>query len=124
VREPEDELERLAADALPPGTRVWVTHFFSHFFSTWEQRHTFRAALREAGFGTPGDFQEIGSDEEITGDGYWHHWAFTVLEATAERLTEADAAARAVAAAHGVRYDAWHVQRVGDHVDGKPRIAD
>jgi hypothetical protein len=70
------ELARLAADQLPPQARIWTTHFFSHFDSSEGERERFRDELSASGFGP-----EIGSDEEASGDGYWHHWAFTVLRA-------------------------------------------
>lgn len=115
----EDELRRMKADGLPPGSRVWVSHYFSHFGSTHEQRVVFHAALRDGGFGTPGRVAEIGADEEITGDGYWHHWAFTLLDASAEVLRGADERARQLAHQHGVQYDTWEVQR--DATSGSPR---
>jgi hypothetical protein len=120
--EENKELQRLAADGLPRETRIWVTHFFSHFGSTKGQRHAFREAVRDAGFGTPGPHTEIGSDEEVTGDGYWHHWAHTVFMADPDALRGASARAQTLATEHGVGYNAWAVQRV-DHRDGPPRIA-
>jgi hypothetical protein len=66
----EDELLRLAGDGLDPSERVWVAHYFSYFGSTWEQRIDLRADMAEAGFGVePG---EIGMDEEVSGDEFWH----------------------------------------------------
>jgi hypothetical protein len=62
-----------------------VTHFFSHFASE-PQREALREALRAAGMGTPGRGSEIDSDEKLEGDGYWHHWAFTVLNAVPAEL--------------------------------------
>jgi hypothetical protein len=107
----EDELQSLRADRLQPGSRVWVCHYFSHFGSTSDQRLAFQRALREDGFGTPGRVREIGADEEITGDGYWHHWAFTLIEASEEPLRAAEERARRVAEQHGVQFDGWEVQR-------------
>ena len=107
----DEELAKLESEALPPRTRVWVTHFFSHFGSSYAERTAFHDALRAAGFGTPGRFTEIGADEEQTGDGYWHHWAFTVSEANADELRAADERARELATSHGVQYDGWEVKR-------------
>jgi hypothetical protein len=117
----DEELQKLAADGLAPKTRVWITHFFSHFGASERDRATFRDALLEAGFGTIGKFAEIGTDEEATDDGYWHHWTFTVFEASPERLRGADEVARELAHAHGVRYDGWMVQRQMGDV-GSPKL--
>jgi hypothetical protein len=57
---------------------------------------------------------EVGADEELTGDGYWHVWAFTLTEANDDALTNADARASAVAKEHGARYDEWSVMRAID----------
>ena len=114
----EAELERLRVEGTAPETRIWVTHYFSHLGSSWSDRSAFREALRASGFGTPGDFTEIGSDEEMEGDAYWHHWASTVYSASPEALTRIDELAREIAEAHGVRYDDWEVQR-DEH--GHPR---
>src|SRR4051812_22990840 len=100
------ELKRLANDRLPAGTRIWTTHLFSQFYSSEDEREQFRAELRASGFGP-----EIGSDEEVSGNGYWHHWAFTKLLADSAVLENANQRARKVAATHGVRYDGWKVQR-------------
>ena len=116
----DEELAKLAADELPSDSSIWVSHFFSHFGSSYAEREAFHDALREAGFGTPSRFTEVGADEELEGDGYWHHWAFTVFEATEPALRAADQRARTVAEAHGVRYDQWMVQR--DRAD-RPRLA-
>lgn len=110
----------MRADKLPPGTGVWVSRYFSHFDSTSEQRVGFHTALREDGFGTPDRVREIGVDEETTGDGYWHHWAFTVIDASEEALRGADERAKHLAEQHGVRYDGWAVQR--DTASGKPKV--
>ena len=56
-------------------------------------------------------FVEIGADEELSGDGYWHHWAHTVFDADADALREADRRAQEAAEAHGVHYDGWHIVR-------------
>ena len=81
-------------------------------------------ALRQAGFGTTGRFAQIGTDEEVSGDGYWHHWTFTVFDADPETLRSADERARRIASAHGVRYDGWKVQRHVPFETGRPRLAD
>jgi hypothetical protein len=107
----DEELAKLESEALPSGTRVWVTHFFSHFGSTHAERTAFHDGLRAAGFGTPGKFTEIGADEELRRDGYWHHWAFTIFEANADELRAADERARELATSHGVQYDGWKVKR-------------
>ncbi len=119
----DEELAKLEVDALPPGTRIWVTHFFSHFGSSDAERDAFQDALREAGFGTPGQFVEIGADEEITGDANWHHWAHTVFEAAAEVLRAADTRAGTLASRYGVRYDGWRVVRRLD-MTRAPRVAE
>ena len=99
---------------------MWVSHYFSHFGSSLAERETFRDALREAGFGAPDPPGEVGVTEEVSGDGYWHHWAFTILAASSEELTAADDRACRIAAANGVRYDSWEVQRRPDRV-GPPK---
>jgi Regulator of ribonuclease activity B len=103
-----DELERLRAERVSPDEHMWVAHYFSHFGSSRSERTAFRAELKSAGFGESG---EVSADEEITGDGYWHHYAFTKLNASVERCEELDKIARAVADKHGVRYDHWEVVR-------------
>jgi hypothetical protein len=124
VRETDDELDRLAADALPPGTRIRVSHFFTHVGATDRELQAFLAGLREAGFGRPldSDHTEISSDEELPGDGCWHHWAHSIFEADEATLREADGRARAVADEHGVEYDGWRVQRGRLDREGSPRI--
>lgn len=119
----EEELRKLKADNLEPGAEVWTTHFFSHFGSSEAERATFRDELRAAGFGT-GRFAEIGTDEEVAGDRYWHHWSFSLFEADPEALRQVDERARAIARASGVRYDGWRVQRSGLTEAGPPRLAD
>ena len=118
----EEELAKLQAEGTPPEARVWVTHRFSHFGSDEAEREAFREALRAGGFGTPGNFTEIGSDEELEGDGYWHHWAFTVARAEPDELKKLDKRAHEIAAAHGVRYNGWSVPRYGP--TGPPHFAD
>jgi hypothetical protein len=119
----DQELHKLANDCLPAQTRIWVTHFFSDFWSSEPERAAFRAALRGAGFGTRvKTHAEIGSDEELEGDGLWHHWVFTVFPASPEELVQASQLARKIAAAHGVRDDGWKVQR--NPVTGAPLRAD
>ena len=122
----DQELDGLRADQLPDGALVWVTHFFTHIGSTYEEHAVFHAALRAASFGTPGRFIEIGVDEELTGDGCWHHGARTRLPAVPDRLREADARANEIAKAHGVRYDGWHVERVPQYppLTGRPRLGE
>ena len=122
-RTTESELRRLAQDGLRPTERIWITHFFRHFGSSQGERRAFREALLAAGFGTGGRDAEIGTDEEVTGDGYWHHWSFTALRATPEILTAADASAAQIAADHGVHYGGWKVQREVADNDGQPRLA-
>jgi hypothetical protein len=104
----EEELRRLDADGLLPHDRIWVGHFFSHFGAEWEERQKFREALRGAGFGVRG---EVNSDEEITGDGYWHHWAYTETRASAKACKRLDRIAEKISVEHGVRYDGWMVAR-------------
>ncbi len=101
----------LERDGLPPERRIWVSHFFSHFGSTQSQRQAFRDQLRAAGFGAGG---EVASDEEVTGDGYWHHYAHTLIPASPETCRELDTKATEIAASHGVRYDLWHLARKPD----------
>jgi hypothetical protein len=114
----DQELERLANDRLPPGSRIWTTHFFSHFYSSEGERERFRAELNANGFGPA-----IGSDEEVSGNGYWHHWAFTELLAEPAVLEQADERARQVAATSGVRYEGWKVQREEFDQYDSPRLA-
>ncbi|HEY8644554.1 MAG TPA: hypothetical protein VIL77_01605 [Gaiellaceae bacterium] len=64
--------------------------------------------MTNAGFGVAG---EVSSDEEITGDGNWHHYAYTLVAPTAQSCRELDGKATEIAASHGVRYDLWHVAR-------------
>ena len=119
----DEELSKLAGDGLDPETRIWVAHFFSHFGSTEPQRESFQNDLREGGFGSGGSFAEIGSTEEVQGDGLWHHWTFTAFAAEPENLVRADGAARRIADAHDVGYDGWMVQR-RPHDLGPPRLVD
>ena len=107
----DEEIERLRAEGTPVEARVWVTHFFSHSGSSEPMRAAFRDALRSGGFGTPGAFTEIGSDEVAEGDGLWHHWSFTVIDASPGELRRADRLAREIAETHGAVYDEWSVQR-------------
>jgi Regulator of ribonuclease activity B len=101
----EDELALLREDGVAADTLIWTAHFFSHPHSAWEARQAFRDALRAAGF------TGIGSDEELAGDGYWHHWSHTIRTADMNALRDADRTAEAIARAHGVRYDEWMVLR-------------
>ncbi len=105
----EDELRVLEAARVPAGTRVWVTHFFSHFGSSFTERTRFQEALAAAGFGTEGKFTPIDADEEVAGDGHWHHWSFTLLEASRAALVAADGAALRISGEHGVRYDGFRL---------------
>jgi hypothetical protein len=98
-----DSVPRLGAD--PP--RRDVTYFFSHFQSTWSERARFKQALRSAGFHEPENARSVGSDEEITGDGHWHHWAFTRVVDELKALEAADRTVGSVSRTHGVRYDGW-----------------
>ena len=59
--------------------RIWVAHFFSHFGASREETRRFEHALFAAGFGNGG---ELGYDEELEGDGYWHHWTYTAIPAS------------------------------------------
>ena len=68
----------------------------------------FREALKRVGFGLNG---EVDSTEELTGDGYWHHYAFTETAADPATCERLDWLAEATANAHGVRYDGWRVAR-------------
>jgi hypothetical protein len=65
----ESELARLRADGVGPDRLIDVSCFFSHFSSTPEQRRPFARRIQAAGF------DDIGCDEEVTGDGHWHHWS-------------------------------------------------
>ena len=118
----EQELLRLAGDGLDPWDRLWVAHYFSFFESTREQRSAFRDDLRAVGLGVE-PTGEIGSDEEITGDGYWHLWAFSLLPANREALVDAHRRAREIAEAHGVRYDEWCVMRDANGALRVPSVA-
>jgi hypothetical protein len=101
----DDELARLALDVVPPDRLVWTAYFFSHFFSEWDERQAFREALLAA------DFTGVGSDEELSGNGYWHHWSHTIRPADGDGLRAADRSASAIARAHHVRYDEWQIFR-------------
>ena len=116
----DQELLLLEADDLGTGARVRTAHFFTHFGSSATQRSEFCGDLREAGFGTI----EIGSDEQDTGNGYWHHWAFTVFDAVPDVLRDADQRAREIADSHGANYNGWEVQRLGRSEGGRARLAD
>jgi len=101
----DEELAKLRADAVGRDHLIWTAYFFSHFFSEWHERQAFREALRDGGF------TGIGTDEEVTGDRYYHHWSHTIRPADPEILRTADGKAAAIAEAHGVRYDEWMVLR-------------
>jgi Regulator of ribonuclease activity B len=117
----EDELLRLAGDGLDPWDLIWVAHYFSFFESTVAQRRAFRADLQAAGLGA--DPGEVGADEELTGDGYWHLWAFSHLKANRETLIDAHRRARQIAEAHGARYDEWCLMRDRDGSLHAPWVA-
>jgi hypothetical protein len=105
VAKTEEELAKLGEDQVDRDHLIWTEYFFSHFFSEWHERQAFREALRAAGF------TGIGSDEEMSGDGYWHHWSHTIRRADPEALRAADETAAAIAETHGVRYDEWAIVR-------------
>jgi hypothetical protein len=100
-----EELAKLDEARVEPDHLIWTEYFFSHFGSQKSQRQAFREALRAGGF------TGIGSDEEVSGNGYWHHWSHTVRQADPEGLRAADAAAAAIADAHDVRYGGWAIVR-------------
>jgi hypothetical protein len=104
----EEEIARLEGDRLGQEGRIWVSHFFSHFGSSRPERQAFRDQMTDAGFGVGG---EVGSDEEVTGDGYWHHYAHTRVAPSADICRAMDGKAADIAASRGVRYDLWHVAR-------------
>lgn len=97
----EEELSKLRAAGISPDEQIWVAHYFSHFGASSEERRAFRDALLAAELGV-GD-GEVGADEEVTGDGNWHVWAFTVVAASEEALRQADTRARDIASRYGVR---------------------
>jgi hypothetical protein len=105
----DQELRTLRAEGISANDEIWVAHYFSFFRSSRVDRRAMRDALLAAGLGVGEG--EVSADEEVTGDGFWHLWAFTVMEATEEALLRADAQARAVAELHGARYDEWAVMR-------------
>ena len=96
--------------------QVWVIHYFSHFGASWSERAAFKHELRHAGFGTGGERAEVNSDEEITGDTYWHHWAITAVALSPDVTAKLDELARVIAARHAVRYDRWEPLK---HSDGR-----
>jgi hypothetical protein len=101
----DDEVARLDAEGVPPDQLIWAWYFFSHFGSSRAERRAFRDALVAAGF------TNMGADTEGSDDHYWHHWSHTIRAADRDTLREADRVATSIAAAHGVRYDEWHVAR-------------
>jgi hypothetical protein len=113
--ETAEELRRLREDGVPRDRLVWTAYFFSHFFSERQERRAFLQALVAAGF------TGVGTDEELTGDEYWHHHSHTIRPADPSVLTAADSAAAAIAQAHAVQYDGWNVVR--DHRSGALRPA-
>ena len=115
MSETEAELQRLSEEEVPPDRLIWTAYFFTHIPSEWGERQRFRAALRAAGF------TGVGTDEELSGSGCWHHYSHTVRLADPNVLGAADRAAAAVAAAHGVQYDRWFVVR--DPHTGEPKAA-
>jgi nicotinamide mononucleotide adenylyltransferase len=100
-----EELDRLAMDAVSSDRLIWAGYFFSHPFSAWEQRQSFRQALRDAGF------TGIGTTNEVGDDPYWHHWSHTIRHADPDELRAADESAARLAREHGVRYDEWMIFR-------------
>jgi hypothetical protein len=106
VAETTEELRRLSEDGTPRDRLIWTAYFFSHFFSQPEERLAFRRALIAAGF------TGVGSDEELTGDEFWHHYSHTIRLADPSTLLTADAEAAAISQAHGVQYDGWEIVRV------------
>jgi hypothetical protein len=120
----EDELRKLQADGIPASAHVWVTHNFSHVGASCDELAKFREALAANGFGTSSDRHPdpIGSDEEVEGDGYWHHYAFTVVEASPGSLRLMNEKAGQTAKQHGVQYNGWAVQR--NARTQAPRLAD
>jgi hypothetical protein len=105
----DEELRSLRAEGRSRDDDVWVAHYFIFFQSSRGERRSLREALLAVGLGTGEG--EVGADEELTGDGYWHLWAFTLVKATEQALLGADAQARAVAESHGARYDEWSIMR-------------
>jgi hypothetical protein len=99
------ELDRLSKERVPPDRLMVAAYYFTHVPSDWDQRQRFRAGLRAAGFA------RVGTTEELTGDGCWHHYSHTVWRADPNVLRAADRTAAAVAAQHGVEYDSWEVVR-------------
>ena len=95
-------------EALAPDAQIWIYHSLSHFGATLEQRRTFQEQLRGAGFGAGG---EVSAVEEVTGDGYWHHYSYTRISASVGICREMDRTAAQIAAAYLVRYDEWGVAR-------------
>ncbi len=106
-----EELERLDADGVAADQLVWAAYFFSHPFSTWEQRQSFREALRDSGF------TGIGTTNESSGDPYWHHWSHTIRPAIPAELLAADEIAARIARTHGVVYDEWTLFRNRENSD-------
>jgi hypothetical protein len=107
------QLALLRKDRLDPETQVWVTYFFGHVGSSEAEREAFRDALAATGVGTPstGFPDPIGTDEEVTGDGYWHHWLFAALPAAESDLRRVANEMQAVARRFGCTFDGWGVQR-------------
>jgi lincosamide nucleotidyltransferase A/C/D/E len=91
--------------------RIWVAHFFSHFGASRDELRRFERALFVAGFGRDG---ELGYEEEVEGDGNFHHWTHTATDDVPEGLAELDGLARQLSEDHGVRYDGYHVERDAD----------
>jgi len=71
----------------------------------WERHARTRAVIRDAM--EDAGFDNMAADTESTNDYYWHHWSHTIRAADRDALREADRAAAAIAAKHGVRYDEW-----------------
>jgi hypothetical protein len=105
MSETEAELQRLSREGVPHDRLILTAYFFTHIPSEWDERQRFRVALCAAGF------TRVGTTEELTGDGCWHHYSHTVRRADPDALRAADRAAAAVAAEHSVHYDTWKVVR-------------
>jgi hypothetical protein len=100
----------------PRDERIWVIHNFSHFGASWSERAAFKQDLLLAGFGTGGGQAEIASEQEVTSDRRWHHWAITAVNPSSDVTDRVDALAGALAARNRIRYDGWSRLQRGDGV--------